>query len=110
MKIGQKRIPASGLKFTIEEAGKELARATVFIMTNDLHERPFALLEDVFVEPDHRGRGLGNELLRRILARVRELDCYKIIASSRFERGSVHEWYKRLSFVCHGYEFRLDLN
>jgi hypothetical protein len=33
----------------------------------------------------------------------------QIIATSRFERENLHEWYQGLGFKKHGFEFRIDL-
>jgi len=59
------RVPAYGVKFTNSLKGKVVGRAYLYVMTNDLHKRPFGLLEDVFVEPDHRGSEIGTNLVKR---------------------------------------------
>jgi GNAT superfamily N-acetyltransferase len=77
-------------------------------MTNGLHERPFGLLEDVFVEPDHRGGEIGTALVKRVIAEAKRRRCYKLIATSRHARDRVHALYARLGFTDHGKEFRMD--
>jgi GNAT superfamily N-acetyltransferase len=49
--------------------------------------RPGLYLEDLFVRPEHRGRGLGFALLQDLERRARELNC------GRFE-WSVLDWNK----------------
>jgi GNAT superfamily N-acetyltransferase len=39
-------------------------------MHNDLHDRHFGLLEDLFVEDDYRGQGLGSKLLKEVIEKV----------------------------------------
>jgi len=39
-------VDSYGIKFFVEENGKELGRAYLYVLRNDLHERPFGLLED----------------------------------------------------------------
>ena len=51
MKIQEKSAEASGIKFFIEEDGKEVARAFLYIMHNNLHKEPFGFMEDVFIHP-----------------------------------------------------------
>jgi predicted GIY-YIG superfamily endonuclease/GNAT superfamily N-acetyltransferase len=98
-----------GLKIIItNQENQELARAFLYIMQNDLHERPFALLEDVFVEPGNRGHGLGTQLIKKAISEAKRLNCYKLIATSRYQRRKVHELYLNLGFKDWGQEFRLD--
>ncbi len=88
---------------------KEIGHAYIFFITNDLHEKPYALVEDLCVLPEARGQGVGNTLLSEMIAIAREHDCYKILATSRTERDEVHAWYMRKGFEKFGYEFRMDL-
>lgn len=107
MGIKQKEISASGIKFFIEKEGKEIARAYLFMMRNDLHEEPFGLLEDVFVEEEYRGQGLGTQLVKAVFEAAKT-KCYKLICTSRHSRPKVHELYQKLGFKNHGLEFRMD--
>jgi len=77
-------------------------------MTNDLHEAPFGLLEDVYLDESQRGGGRGSALVREVIAAARELGCYKLVATSRTSRPKVHELYERLGFDQHGVEFRMN--
>lgn len=97
-----------GIKFYAEENGKEIARATLYVMTNDLHEEPFGLMEDVLVSEELRGQGIGTKLVKRIIEEAKNQNCYKLIATSRHSREKVHELYERLGFENHGLEFRID--
>ncbi len=62
MKIKLKVINAKGINFSLVEEEREIARAYLDLIHNDLHEEPFGLLEDVYVAANHRGRGLGLSL------------------------------------------------
>ena len=79
-------------------------------MTNDLHDAPFGLLEDVFVDESERGSGLGSALVKEVMSAANELGCYKLIATSRTSRPKVHELYERLGFEKHGVEFRMTFS
>ena len=78
-------------------------------MHNDLHDQPFALMEDVYVDETYRGKGIGSEIVRKVIESAREANCYKLIATSRVSRPKVHELYQQLGFTKHGVEFRIDL-
>ena len=108
MEIRSKNIDARGIRFSLTEAGSEIARAYLYIMYNDLHQEPFGLLEDIYVAEDHRGKGLGTQLVEQVVEAAREQGCYKLIANSRTSRPKVHELYKRLGFNQRGLEFRFD--
>jgi GNAT superfamily N-acetyltransferase len=104
------RVPAYGVKITKALRGKVVGRAYLYVMTNDLHERPFGLMEDVFVDPDHRGSEIGTTLVKRVVAEAKRHRCYKLIATSRHARSRVHALYDRLGFKDHGREFRIDFS
>ena len=107
--IQTKTVEAKGIKFSVLEAEAEIARAYLYIMHNDLHSEPFALLEDVYVAQSQRGKGLGTQIVGQAIAKARELGCYKLIATSRKSRPKVHQLYLKLGFEEHGLEFRFNL-
>lgn len=100
---------SEGLRFSLSREGKEIARAYLFLMYNDLHSEPFGLLEDVFVEETHRKQGLGTDLVHEVILVAKEKKCYKLICTSRHSRPQVHAWYEKLGFKNYGKEFRMDL-
>lgn len=108
MDVSRKKLPAQGLRFSVSSDGAELARAYLYLMHNDLHQEPFGLMEDVFVDESQRGSGLGTRMVHEIVAAAREAGCYKLIATSRDSRPKVHELYRRLGFSDHGREFRMN--
>src|SRR5436190_4802090 len=105
MQIERQERSAKGIRFSIRGVGGEIARAYLYVMTNDLHDAPFGLLEDVFVDESQRGGGLGTTLVKEVISAAQEAGCYKLIATSRTSRPKVHELYERLGFENHGVEF-----
>lgn len=108
MKVDRQVCTAKGIRFSISANGREIARAYLYLMTNDLHDAPFGLLEDVYVDESERGSGLGSTLVKEVIAAARDARCYKLIATSRTSRPKVHELYQRLGFDKHGVEFRMN--
>ena len=100
---------SEGLRFSLCREGKEIARAYLFLMYNDIHPEPFGLLEDVFVEETYRKQGVGTELVHKVIMAAKEKKCYKLICTSRHSRPQVHAWYGKLGFKDYGKEFRMDL-
>jgi GNAT superfamily N-acetyltransferase len=110
MKVDRQAQAAHGIRFSISGRGKEIARAYLYVMRNDLHAAPFGLLEDVHVDESQRGVGLGTSLVQEAIAAAREAGCYKLVATSRTSRPKVHELYLRLGFENHGVEFRMNFD
>jgi len=109
MNIIQNSVDYSGIKLTSQDAhGKEVGRAFLYIMRNDLHDKPFGFMEDVYVAEEMRGKGLGTSLVKRVIALAKEMGCYKLIATSRYPREKVHQLYVKLGFYDQGKEFRID--
>ena len=98
-----------GIRFSLQQDHKEIARAFLYILTNDLHKEPFGLLEDVFVQEPFRRQGNGERIVRAVIEEARKQGCYKLIFTSRHAKNEVHAFYNGFGFKNHGIEFRLDL-
>lgn len=110
MKIKKEKIKgARGIKIVLEKNDKPIGHAYLYLIINDLHERPYGLLEDLFVEEVYRGQKIGSELAQAVIDKAKEFGCYKLLAQSRYSKEKVHEFYKKLGFIDYGKNFRLDL-
>lgn len=109
MQVKKSEFQSAAIKITIEEDGKEVGRAFLYILKNDLHPEPSGFMEDVFVEEEFRRQGIGRKLVQAVIAEARARGCYKLLATSRHERPEVHEFYKKFGFRDYGLEFRTDL-
>jgi GNAT superfamily N-acetyltransferase len=107
-KIKITKISGKGLKFEILQDKRKIARAYLYILKNDLHQEPFGLVEDVYVREEYRGKGYGTKIMKALIEKAKEVNCYKLICTSRFSRPEVHHFYEKLGFKKHGYEFRID--
>ena len=107
--ITEKKVGGFGIRVSCKNKSREAGRAYLYILKNDLHEEPFGLIEDVFVNEDFRCQGVGKFLICKALKIAAEHSCYKVIATSREERGEVHKLYERLGFEKYGIEFRMNL-
>jgi GNAT superfamily N-acetyltransferase len=108
--IKESEIKSTAYKLEVIKENKVIGRAYLYLITNDLHPSPYGLLEDVFIEEEYRGQGIGKELVKKVIEMAKQLGCYKLIATSRFDREKVHKFYEELGFKRYGYEFRIDLN
>src|SRR3989338_4947108 len=96
----------AAIKVSVEEDGKTVGWAYVYLIENDLHDAPYGYLENVFVEEPFRGKGYGSALVKAAIEEAKKLGCYKLIGTSRHTKPEVHEFYERLGFKNHGLEFR----
>ncbi len=108
MNIKRENKRSEVVKFIAEENGAVVGRAYLYLIKNDLHAEPYGLLEDVFVEEEYRGRGLGTKLAQAVIDEAKARGCYKIIATSRTSREGAHHLYEKIGFKKYGWEFRMD--
>ncbi len=108
MKI-QKKKKGDCVRLSAEESGEEMGAMYLYLIRNDSHKEPYALLEDLLVKEEYRKRGIGTALIKEALAEAKRLKCYKIIGTSRNSRTEVHRFYEKLGFKKYGVEFRIDL-
>ncbi len=91
------------------DGNKEIARAYLYLIKNDLYDQPYGLVEDVFVDENHRSNGLGNKILLAIIKEAKDNNCYKLLAQSRHDNKKIHDWYSKLGFENYGLNFRMNL-
>lgn len=104
----EKSKTATSYRFSEERDGKEVGYASLYIMTNDTHEEPYGYFADLVVDLGYRRDGIGTELTNAVIAKAKELGCYKLIGTSREKRPKVHEMYENIGFTKYGFSFRMD--
>lgn len=109
MEIEKQEIKSEAIKFEIFNDDKNIGRAYLYLIKNDLHEEPYGYLEDIFIEEGYRGSGFGRQLVQAVIEEAKKLGCYKLVGTSRNSRAEVHEFYKKLGFEEYGKEFRQTL-
>ncbi|MBT3450497.1 GNAT family N-acetyltransferase [archaeon] len=110
MQLHEKRIFGKGIKIFIEEDKIQIARVFLYILHNELHEVPFGLMEDVFVIESYRSKGIGSKIVNKVIEVAKREGCYKLICTSRYGKGPVHNMYQKLGFKDHGREFRINFS
>jgi GNAT superfamily N-acetyltransferase len=109
MNIKKQEKKSESVKFEMKEGEKIIGRAYLYLIYNDLHNEPYGLLEDVFVDEAYRKQGIGGQLVKAVIEEAKKLGCYKLVGTSRNSRIDVHEFYKKLGFEEYGKEFRKTL-
>ena len=90
--------------------GKIVGTFALLVMDNLGHlGAPSGLMEDVAVDPECQGQGVGREMVEYAIGICRKKGCYKLALSANLKRERAHAFYESLSLARHGYSFRIDL-
>jgi len=100
---------AYAVRLVAKEGEVVLGWAFMYVIKNDRHAEPWGFLENVYVEPEHRSKGIGKQLVATAIEEAKKHDCYKLLATSRHTKPEVHKYYEKFGFVKWGVEFRMDL-
>jgi len=68
--------------------------------------RPYAVIENVVTDSDHRGKGFGKRVLIHALDAAWKAGCYKAMLQTGSKRESTHAFYRSCGFSGtdkHGY-------
>lgn len=66
-----------------------------------------AMLENVFVDPEQRGTGVGTALMHWAMDYCRQAGCGMIQLTSNKQRKDAHRFYSRLGFTATHEGFKL---
>lgn len=68
-------------------------------------EGQVAYLDELVVDAGYRSKGIGAQLLERLVAVARQKHCYRIELTSAFYRKDSHRFYERHGFASRAYVF-----
>ena len=66
-------------------------------------------VDELIVDTQYRGRGLGSELLQSIILRARDRGCLRVELDSAFHREEAHRFYEQHGFENRAYLFSKTL-
>jgi ribosomal protein S18 acetylase RimI-like enzyme len=95
----------------VAEFEDEIAGTYELLIMDNLAKRGqrSAIVEDVAVSKQHRGRGIGRAMMRHAIELAKDARCYKLTLSSNLNRDDAHAFYGALGFEKHGYSFRVEI-
>lgn len=109
MKIDTLHTP-EGINFVcVKEDGELMGYVNLVFVHNPVKCKDYGLIEGLYVNKKYRRKKIATKLLEELMYKAAEFGCYKVIATSRFEREYVHKLYEKYGMKKWGYEFRLDL-
>ncbi len=103
-KLGIKTFVAVGEKVFTDQV---LGTASLFFETKFIHNgSKVAHVEDVAVQPDLHGQGIGRALMAHCETVARSNGCYKIVLDCDSSNAG---FYERLGYVRHDMKMRKDI-
>lgn len=94
---------------TLED--KIVGTFALLIMDNLAHMGTLSgVIEDVAVDPQHQGKGVGKIMMAFAMEQCKKAGCYKLALSSNIKRQKTHKFYESLGFKQHGISFAIDLS
>jgi GNAT superfamily N-acetyltransferase len=92
-----------------EASGRVVGSYALLVMHNLAHcGTPSAIAEDVVVQPDCQGQGVGRRMMAHAVEQARRAGCYKLALSSNRKRQAAHAFYESLGFAQHGLSFVIE--
>lgn len=103
-------LPKDRLVLVAERDGRLLGTCTLILIEHLAHNfARSAILEDVVVDGEARGLGIGQALMQRVAEHAHAWGCYKLALSSSQNREAAHRFYASLGFQLHGVSLALQL-
>lgn len=89
-----------GLRLYVLEVDGRVAATTYLNLIPNLTRAaaPYAVIENVVVDADLRGTGLGKQIMAATLQTAWDAGCYKVMLMTGSRRESTHAFYKACGF------------
>lgn len=82
-----------------EQRGQIIGTLDLVVVANLTHDaQPWAIVDNLVVDPETRGAGVGRALMEDALDRATHAGCYKVELLSHESRGGAHAFYQSLGF------------
>ena len=96
--------------YLVREEQALIGTFTLLVMDNIGHGgAPIGVVENVVVDQQRRGQGIGRQMMAFAAEVSREQGCYKLILSSNVKLQEAHGFYESLGFIKQGYAFNMEL-
>lgn len=94
----------------VAEDNKNLVGFVAFSVRDVVrYPKPIAELDELFVSPTWRQKGLGKQLMQQVEDKAKELQCHRLYIESHYDHKAAHKLYESLGFKNYGYHFIKNL-
>ena len=91
--------PAKGRIFVAREGREVVAMASLLYTVSTAEGGKAALFEDLVTAPEHRKRGIGEALLKHVVAEARKEGVLRITLLTDMQNERAQAMYRRVGFV-----------
>jgi PhnO protein len=91
--------------YLLKDKGKLIGFITFSIRNVIRYPRPIAEIEELYIIPEYRGKGLSQKLIKTVLKKITKIGCSRIYIGSEFKWRVAHKAYKNMGFEKVGYQF-----
>lgn len=88
--------------FVVEEAGAVQGVVTVWLRESLFHSGPVALIDELIIDQDRRGQGVGSRLVEYVVGVCARLGCAEVEVSTETDNRAARAFYAAHDFVEQG--------
>lgn len=104
--LRERNFGGSSPTFVWLEDGKAVGCVTLYILDKLQFRYPYAIIDDLAVLPEWRGKGVARELVRYCLTIAQIRGCFKVILDCD---PALNGFYEKFGFYVNGACMRIDL-
>ncbi|MFH1832608.1 MAG: GNAT family N-acetyltransferase [Candidatus Levyibacteriota bacterium] len=99
----------SNFIFVAQDKNNLVGFATFSIRNVTRYKRPIAELDEMYVDTNYRGKGIGKRLMSEVEKQAKKLNCYRLYIESQYKHTLGHKLYESLGYKNYGYHFFKNL-
>lgn len=96
--------------YVAEDGGKLVGFVTFSTRWVVRYPRPIAEMDELYVKPEYRRKGLGTQLVDTIMKRAGELGCSRMFLRTHFKQEAAEQLSRKMGFTHTGNHFIKDLD
>ena len=110
IKTWERLLNNAGSYFLVaEREGTPVGFINFMVRQTILHRSPSALIDELVVAEEYRGKGVGKQLVQAAIEKCRQLGCCEIEVSTEKTNVEAREFYEKCGFEERGMFFEADL-